>query len=262
MARIRDSFPAESLFPLTRANTELTISAPLISVCIPARNEEKLIGECLSSIRAAEKQLGAPVEIVVCLNRCTDRTEEIALAHGAKIVREDAKNLSKIRNAAARAATGRILVTIDADSRMTPNMLVEVRKRIDTGRVVGGGVQIRLERYSVGIVLSMVMVGVVAVFSGVSGGMFWLLREDFFAVGGFDEEVLIGEDVAFAFRIKKFGKRTGRKFREIRNAHIVTSCRKFDKFGDWYLLNPVELWKLAHVRDQTVADRTWYEVER
>ena len=75
------------------------------SMLIPARNQEKYLPSCLESTRAAAGAFPGEVEIVVALNRCTDRTEEIALGHGAKVVREDGRNLARIRNAAARAAT-------------------------------------------------------------------------------------------------------------------------------------------------------------
>jgi len=54
--------------------------------------------------------------VIVILNRCTDRTGEIACEWGARTVQEDEPNLSKIRNAGAEVAKGRILVTCDADS--------------------------------------------------------------------------------------------------------------------------------------------------
>ena len=94
------------------------------SIIIPARDEEKYIGKCLESIGEASKSYPNQVEVIVVINRCTDRTEEIARAHNAIIVRNDSKCLSKIRNAGARAARGEILITIDADSTMSPNMLV------------------------------------------------------------------------------------------------------------------------------------------
>jgi glycosyltransferase involved in cell wall biosynthesis len=53
---------------------------------------------------------------VVALNRCTDGTESICKSYNAVIVRENCKNLAKIRNAAARAATGDILVSIDFEA--------------------------------------------------------------------------------------------------------------------------------------------------
>ena len=100
------------------------------SVVIPAHNEEKYIAKCLDSIVKASAPYNDQVEIIVVLNRCTDRTEEIALSYGCVIVREDAKNLSKIRNAGAKIAKGDILITIDADSWMSDTMLIEIEKQI------------------------------------------------------------------------------------------------------------------------------------
>lgn len=114
-------------------------NTPLISVCVPAHNEEKFIGACLDSINKATEQIKpAIVEIIVCVNRCTDGTESIARSHGAVIVKEDEKNIAKITNAAVRQAAGEIIVTIDADSRMSPNMLSEVVRLLETDKYIGG----------------------------------------------------------------------------------------------------------------------------
>jgi glycosyltransferase involved in cell wall biosynthesis len=98
------------------------------SVIIPAHNEESYIGDCLASIEAAARFLSEEAEIVVALNRCTDGTKSICKNHNALIVEEDSKNLAKIRNTAAHKATGNVIVTIDADSRMTANMFEEIVK--------------------------------------------------------------------------------------------------------------------------------------
>jgi glycosyltransferase involved in cell wall biosynthesis len=128
------------------------------SVLIPAHNEEAFIGQCLQSIEAAADQIPDPVEIIVALNRCADQTDVIAARHHAVIVIEDSKNLARIRNAAAGAATGDVIVTIDADSRMSSNMLVEIAANLSAGRYIGGGVIIRPERWSVGIFMSLLTV--------------------------------------------------------------------------------------------------------
>ncbi len=122
-----------------------------ISVIIPAHNEEGYIGRCLEAVRSAAKRIDMPVAIVVVLNRCSDNTELIAERYGAYVVTEDAKNLARIRNAGVRASKGDTIVTIDADSRMSDNMLKEVYRRLASGRYVGGGVPIVLERMSLGI---------------------------------------------------------------------------------------------------------------
>ena len=56
------------------------------------------------------------VEHIVVLNRCTDRTEDIAVFGGCRVVHENAQNLSRIRNAGFTEARGNIVVSIDADS--------------------------------------------------------------------------------------------------------------------------------------------------
>ncbi len=112
-----------------------------ISVITPAHDEGKLIGKCLRSVQSAVGQITGNVEHIVVVNRCTDETESIALAGGGRIVDEHAKNLSRIRNAGAALAEGDSLVTIEADSWMSDNMLSEVVRPLDTGRFVGGGVR-------------------------------------------------------------------------------------------------------------------------
>jgi len=50
----------------------------MISVVIPAHNEEKYIGKCLSAVKSAAKYVSDSVEMIVVANRCTDKTVTIA----------------------------------------------------------------------------------------------------------------------------------------------------------------------------------------
>jgi hypothetical protein len=233
------------------------------SIIIPAHNEEAFIGRCLDSIERAAQPCPGETEIIVALNRCTDRTADIAVNHGAIIVEEDAKNLAKIRNAAARSASGEIIVTIDADSRMTANMLKEIEKKLSTGKFIGGGVVILPERMSFGIFVSLLAILPAVFIYRVSGGLFWCYRKDFEVLGGFNESLVSAEDIDFARRLKSYGKSKGKRFKTITKAHIVTSCRKFDEFGDWFLFkNPRLVWKIFQGKDQKAADRLYYDVNR
>ena len=47
--------------------------------------------------------------------------------------------------------------------------------------------------------------------------------------------LLVAEDLDFARRLRTHGKRTGRKFTVLRDAPIVASARKFDRYGDWHM---------------------------
>ena len=232
-----------------------------ISLIVPAHNEAAFLPACLDAARKAAKRIDGEVEIVVVLNRCTDGTEEIARRHGCVIVREEAKNLSIIRNAGAAAASGEVIVTCDADSRMHPESFSEILRHLDTRRVVGGGAVVLPERWSLGIVASGFAILPYLAFTGVSFGMFWCRKRDFNAIGGFDDRFVSVEDIDFARRLKKHGRGSGRKWGTLFRAPLVTSCRKFDQFGDWYLFkNPSFVRKVFRGDDRKAADHFWYDV--
>lgn len=233
------------------------------SVIIPAHDEEKYLPACLASIDAAAKPYPGEVEVVVALNRCTDGTEAVARAAGAKTVVEDARNMAAIRNAGARAATGEILLTIDADSAMSPNMLQVIEEKLSSSKYIGGGVSILPERWSLGIAASAALLIPLVLRHRISGGLFWLRREDFAAIGGFDERFISAEDVDFARRLKALGRLKGKRFGHILKAHIVTSCRKWDQFGDWYMFtHPRFVWRVLSGHDQEAANWHYYDADR
>jgi len=124
------------------------------SIIIPAYNEENYITKCLDSIVAASVPYKHQVEVIAVLNRCTDRTEEIALSYGCITINEDAKNISKIRNTGAKIAKGDILITIDADSWMSKNTLTNIENEITNGKYMGDCTSFKGERVSMEQTLS------------------------------------------------------------------------------------------------------------
>lgn len=233
------------------------------SVIIPAHNEEGFLPACLESIDRATAQVPFEIERIVILNRCTDRTEEIASANGCTIVREGAPNLSRIRNAGAKAATGEVLVTIDADSRMHPRTFRDIDRKLSSGRYIGGGTLVLLERLSLGICCSMLAILPFLLPHGFSFGLFWCRKEDFDAIEGFNEEFVSIEDLDFVRRLKRLGKPRGLRFGTLWRAPITTSCRKFDQFGDWFLIRNLGFIRRVFTgRDTKAADSFWYKVDR
>ena len=94
---------------------------------------------------------------------------------------------------------------------------------------------------------------------GVSAGMFWCYKKDFDAIGGFDENRVCLEDIDFGKRLKNHGKTHGMRYDTIRRAHIVTSCRKFDQWGDWvFVRHPMMVYRIFQ-RDPQPADRFYYD---
>ena len=203
-----------------------------ISVIIPAHNEEKYIERCIKSIKKSAKQFGGKVEIIVVCNRCTDRTTEIAKSNGANVVFNEDRCIAKVRNAGIAVANGKLIVTIDADNRMTKGTLAEIYHLLRTGKYIGGGAPIRFERYSFPLwwndILCRISFGVTGLYSGI----FWAKKDTFEAIGGFVEQKAM-EDVATAKMLKKYGKRKGKKYTTLRNNYLINSTRKYDDLGDW-----------------------------
>ncbi len=203
-----------------------------ISVIIPAHNEENYIGRCIASVKRADEVFPGNTEIIVVCNRCKDRTEQIAKAQGAKVVLNDDKCIAKVRNAGIAAAKGRIIVTMDADNRMTKGTLREIYALLKTGRYIGGGAPIRFERYSFPLWCNDLLCRLSFALTGLYSGIFWANKKTFDAIGGFVEQKAM-EDVATAKRLKEYGKKQGKHYTTLKKNFLINSTRKFDDLGDW-----------------------------
>ena len=88
-----------------------------IALLIPALNEEASIGHVLSNLPA-----GLFFQVVVVDNGSTDRTAEVAQAHGATVVREPRRGYGRacLAGLAALDPNSDIVVFMDADSSDVP----------------------------------------------------------------------------------------------------------------------------------------------
>ena len=171
------------------------------------------------------------VETVVVLNRCTDQTESIAARFGAKLVEDNSRCLAAVRNRGVEVATGSILVTCDADSRLHPSMFGRVLEELERG-AIGGGVDVAFDRRSVGICVSEALLRLAVRVTVDSCGAFWTTREAFDEIGGFDERLVMAEDDHFGRRLRALGNTWGARYRTLWDTPLTTSSRKFDRFGD------------------------------
>ncbi len=205
---------------------------PLFSVIIPAHNEEKYIRRCIRSIKKAASAFQENVEIVVVCNRCTDRTGKIAKKLGARVLTNEDRCIARVRNAGISEAKGEIIVTIDADNRMTGGTLQEIYELLQSGRYIGGGAPIRFERYSFPLWCNDMMCRLSFAVTGLYSGMFWAKKDTFDAIGGFADKKAM-EDVATAKLLKEYGKKQGRKYTTLKKNVLINSTRKYDEMGDW-----------------------------
>jgi dolichol-phosphate mannosyltransferase len=84
------------------------VPAATVTVVIPTRNEEGLIGEIVDSVRPYG-------EVLVVDGHSTDRTRDIAKEHGARVVLDGGKGKGQAIRQALRETTTDIVVFIDAD---------------------------------------------------------------------------------------------------------------------------------------------------
>ena len=204
----------------------------IISVIVPAHNEEKYVERCINSIKQAASRVKCGVETIIVCNRCTDRTAELALANGARVVNDESRCIATVRNAGINAARGKVIVTIDCDNRMTEDTLREILGMLNSGKYIGGGAPLRFERYSAALRINDIICRLGFKLTGLYCGIFWARKSDFDAIGGFVEKKA-GEDIATAKALRAYGRKNGKKYGCLRKNHLINSTRKYDDMGDW-----------------------------
>lgn len=99
-------------------------TGPRLSALVVAHNEELHLDDCLTTLAFAD-------EIVVVLDRCTDRSKDIALAHGV-IIEEGAWEIEGARrNLGIDICSGDWILEVDADERVSTDLAEEVRRTIE-----------------------------------------------------------------------------------------------------------------------------------
>lgn len=193
----------------------------MISFIVPAYNEELLLGRTLDAIGAAAQATGEPFEMIVVDDASTDRTAAIAVEHGARVVPVHYRQISRTRNAGARAAAGDFLFFVDADTLVTPAAVAAALAAL-RGGAVGGGCTVQFDgklplygRLLVWCLLPLYRL------AGIAAGCFlFCTREAFERTGGFDERLLAAEELAFSRALARLGRVA------ILREHVITSGRK------------------------------------
>jgi glycosyltransferase involved in cell wall biosynthesis len=103
------------------------ILKPLVSVIIPAFNEEKNIGDTLTRICRVLEMSSLACEVIVIDDGSTDRTREVAYRHKVVVLYNE-KNGGKgsALRRGFKNARGDFVVTIDADGAHDPDDILKV----------------------------------------------------------------------------------------------------------------------------------------
>src|SRR5665213_3624205 len=90
-----------------------------ISATIVTLNEERNIARAIGSLRCAD-------EVLIVDSGSTDRTREIAVGLGARVIEEPWRGYAGQKNYAAACAAHDWILSIDADESLTPELSAEI----------------------------------------------------------------------------------------------------------------------------------------
>lgn len=222
---------------------------PEVSIVIPARNEEIFIGRALDSIASQSWPLER-LEVVVVDNGSHDRTATVVREFArntpglqVRLLHEPLPGRARAKNRGAQAAIGEILIFLDADSAMAPDLVTQVTEAYGAGYPAGS---IRIIADSPDL-LDRAFFGLMEFgkrLFQIRAQMFYCSRELFLALGGFDERLQIAEDREFLQRVQ----RSGVQVCHLSASWIVTSPRRLRRLPlRLGLLTTFARWLLAHL---------------
>jgi glycosyltransferase involved in cell wall biosynthesis len=239
------------------------------SIIAPAYNEEQYLPRLLDSIDVARANYSGgqnAIEVIVADNNSTDRTAEIAAARGARVVRVEKRRIGAVRNGGGHAARGEILCFIDGDSAIHPQTFDAIDRAIASGRYVGGSTGLKLERKSLGLLVTYCLAAPVAFITRMDSGVVFCRREDFEAVGGYDDNRLYAEDLVFLMALRRLGQSRHQRLTRLSSIKALGCTRKFDQFGDWHYFGmlgvAIKSLMTGNWHDENLANRYWYNSGR
>ena len=102
----------------------------MVSIVIPAHNEETTIGRCLS--RLLSEGSSPSLQVIVACNGCSDRTAEVARKFGDRVTVVETDVASKVHalNLGDELAKGFPRFYLDADVVLSPNDIREVERTL------------------------------------------------------------------------------------------------------------------------------------
>lgn len=234
-----------------------------MSVIIPAFNEAGYIPETLDRLGAAEQHLkaiaNAAVQILVVDNASTDRTAELAQSAGATVVHEAEHNIARVRNAGASIALHDVLVFLDADTLVPPELLLRIARATTDPTCAGGAVDAVHQPNSLLLRAYLRLWRALGLIAGMAQGACQFCRRSVFQeLGGYDESWYMGEDVDFYWRLRRLARQRGLRTSFIREFQVIPSPRRFDRWPLWRTLIwtfPLLVFALRHRRAAWVG---WY----
>jgi len=183
---------------------------PTVTVIVAAYNEETVIERRLENLRALDYP-SEKLELVVTSDASSDRTEELAEAAGACVIRNPRGGKVAAQDRAVRETTGEIVAFSDANATWAPEALRKLVRNFADPEVAYVCGRLRLEhadasnregaywRYELRLRQSESRLGSV---TGGNGSIYAVRREDYVEV-----DPRFGHDLAFPYLMVQRGRR-------------------------------------------------------
>jgi glycosyltransferase involved in cell wall biosynthesis len=203
---------------------------PFLSIVIIAKNEEKVLPALLESIK---RQTFKDHEIIVADAQSTDKTTKVAEKAGAKVVAGGRPGSG--RNRGAEAASGSMLLFLDADGELPSEKFLEesLAEMKERGACVATTYIKPLSDKPIDYALLDVCNAYNTIMERIKphapGACIFVKKHVHEAIRGFDESLAMAEDHDYVQRAEKAGYR----FRILRSQPIGVSVRRLEKDGRW-----------------------------
>ncbi|MCS7037038.1 MAG: TIGR04283 family arsenosugar biosynthesis glycosyltransferase [Saprospiraceae bacterium] len=190
-----------------------------LSIILPTLNEADNLRRLLPYLRANAQ--GYAFEILVADARSTDDTAVVALQEGARLVPCPQRNRAAQMNAGARAAQGDVLYFVHADTLPPPSFAADIEAEIATGTVMGC-YRYRFDSPSRLLRINAYFTRFQRLWCQGGDKTFFIRRDVFEAMGGYDERFVVMEEYDFLRKaMKQYPLR-------ILPKDVVVSARKYD----------------------------------
>ena len=180
---------------------------PFLSVIIPAHQAEKYITQAVASVRQ-QNWLGE-MEIIVIDDGSKDRTAEVAETLEVKLLRKEQGGAASARNMGLRAASGDLVLLLDADDVLRPGSLDAMYAALTENKAEA--VFSMAEDFISPELTEKEKAELKprpAAYGGVLPGCSLIHRQVFDTIGLFDDTMKSGETVAWQMKLRDAGIKT------------------------------------------------------
>lgn len=219
--------------------------SPLVSVVIPALNEEACIARAIESV-GSQQYPPDRLECLVVDNDSGDATAETVLDLARRwesspettprlsLVREPRRGVGPAKNRGAAAAGGEVLVFLDADSTLEPTVARDAAAAW-AGGSRGGSIAVLADSddfWERGFFRALEFCKRTF---GIHGQMFYLDRRLFHRLGGFRQELRLAEDLDLMRRAGASLRSDGRRLQRLDNESCIRTSPRRLRAMPWRL---------------------------